>query len=261
MRRGEGSAPADRGRAIVTARQDPPNRNGGRHCCRPPLSPRGGSSGLERRDVRAGRFRTSADERNRGFRHPRRSGSIPGLRPFRLPTGSPSGPGPWRFAADEQSVRRLNLSLPLCLRRSDGAAFREILGRSLGFVRRTKDRNPASAVDASGPKSSPRPAVRPGPGSLSSCPISLLAEAVRDIVGAYEACRPHPLWQGRRVRIAAASSAAPPPRHRFVAWWAGSLFRSGRGWEGFRPFPVDRLCHDTKAVMKNESHQAHNACG
>ena len=113
MRRGEGSAPADRGRAIVTARQDPPNRNGGRHCCRPPLSPRGGSSGLERRDVRAGRFRTSADERNRGFRHPRRSGSIPGLRPFRLPAGSPSGPGPWRFAADEQSVRRLNLSLPL----------------------------------------------------------------------------------------------------------------------------------------------------
>ena len=67
--------------------------------------------------------------------------------------------------------------------------------------------------------------------------------------------------QARSFRMAAASSAARPSLGEPPSGGTGTRFRSGCGWEGSRPSPVDRLGHGRKLSRPGESRQADSACG
>ena len=67
--------------------------------------------------------------------------------------------------------------------------------------------------------------------------------------------------QARSFRLAAASSAALAFARPPHAWWDRRPLRSGCGWEGFPPLPVDRLGHGSEAVRESESRQGDSDCG
>ena len=95
-------------------------------------------------------------------------------------------------------------------------------------------------------------------------PVWLLDPKILETLGTYRSLPlSHPLkGQARSFRMAAASSAARPllGGPRCLVGQQGPL-RSGCGWEGSRPSPVDRLGHGPEAVMETDSGQADSACG
>jgi hypothetical protein len=201
--------------------------------------------------------------------------------PFGFPAGSPSGPKPWRFAsADPEPESRLPPS----------PAPKPKLGAASGRKLRPKPQ-PCLAVHglASWVRRFAAPGPKPGParrlrgrnpftagGSAPTC-VPLLpdrhrAEAPR-LSFDPEPEGPKPgrfskpaafasaQGQARSFRLAAASSAALAFARPPHAWWDRRPLRSGRGWEGSPPLPVDRLGHGSEAVRESESRQGDSGCG
>ena len=133
-------------------------------------------------------------------------------------------------------------------------------GPKPGPARRVWDRNP----------------VRPGGGARTCVPLSAGQVRNRSLAPAswsrtrrsetLGALRSLPLPHPRQGKPAASAwrrlrQPPGPSLDRLAAWWGKKQCRSGCGWEGSRPLPVDRLGHVPRTVMKDDSLQAHFACG
>ena len=245
-----------------------PNSNGGRHRCRPPLSLRG--------DRQAGKARRPhrAASKDRLARDP----GVPLLsfpsgvryRSSRLdpvsPAGSPTGPKPWRFAARRRHDPEGPIFPPSAFPppKQRFRVRRDPEPKPWFRLDERTDRSPThSPVDARGEtevslSASGRP---PGPGSLRPARSVEEPKPFFRTVGASRSLPSASAWASPCFRIAAASSAAPPSRHRLIVWWDKRPV-SLRPWLGRLSSVAGRSSLPRmKAVMKNESHQGHCGCG
>jgi hypothetical protein len=246
----------------------PQNSNGGRHRCRPPLSLRGDrQAGKARRPHRAAskdRFTrkpgvplpsSPSGVRNRSSRsHPV------------SPAGSPTGPKPWRFAARRRHDPEGPTFPPFAspppkqrfrVRRDPGSKPWFRLGRC---ANRSSIHLPVDAFRETGV---PLPASNraSGPRSFRPARSVLRAEALFRTVGASRSLPSASAWASPCFRIAAASSAAPPLRHRLIVWWDKRPVSLGP-WLGRLSSVAGRSSLPRrKAVTKNESHQGPCGCG
>ena len=202
-----------------------------------------------------------------------------------FPAGSPSGPKPWRFAA--WRIRKpFGLPAPAVASPEPKLGFAPAEfprpkppvppGRSRAEALVPPLRSSRAETRSCPTDKGPRPAVPPvaarrlasrfcrtgvGP-KPATCLMVSEPEGSETLGTERNLPLSHPL-KGKPAASAWRRLRQPPGLCSATLLPGGTAgpLRSGSGWEGFRPLPVDRLGHGPEAVTKSESHQADSACG
>ena len=189
--------------------------------------------------------------------------------PFGFPAGSPSGPKPWRFAA-WQFRNRGSGFLP-SHKSSAEASVRDPAGMPLAEASSLPGVHELASwvrrFAAPGPKPGPARRIRPKPfppvaarrlasrflpdrsldRSPSSCLFRFGTRRFRNLGTSRSLPLSHPL-KGKPAASAWRRLRQPPGLRSAASLSGGTRgpLRSGCGWEGSRPLPVDRLGHVRK---------------